>query len=387
MRVAVKVLASGFTLALLVLFGASAQGGGAATAAAACQDGNQPGGAVYRICMPGAGWNGDLLIWAHGYVDPQEPVGIPEDQLTLPDGTSLVDIATGLNFAFATTSYRYNGLVVPWGVADIVELVGIFEGLHGPADKVLLVGASEGGIITAIAVEHFPQVFDGGIAACGPVGDFRQQINYFGDFRVVFDYFFPGVIPAGSGPEIPQQVIDDWDSVYVPAVRAAMASDWHKVEQLINVTRAPVDANDLTTIEETVLGLLWYNVHATNDAIAKLHGNPYDNMTRVYTGSDNDAALNAGVRRFAADPIAVQAMNIFYRTTGNLESPLVTLHTLGDQIVPAWHEYFYRAKVIQNGDAALHYNINVNRYGHCNFQPTEALVSLLVLQLLVFLND
>ena len=34
------------------------------------------------------------------------------------------------------------------------------------------------------------------LALCGPVGDFAGQIDYLGDFRVLFDYFFPGVIPG-----------------------------------------------------------------------------------------------------------------------------------------------------------------------------------------------
>lgn len=47
-------------------------------------DGLQESGAVYRICMPTfPPWNGDLVVYAHGYVSPTEPVGIPEDQMTL----------------------------------------------------------------------------------------------------------------------------------------------------------------------------------------------------------------------------------------------------------------------------------------------------------------
>jgi pimeloyl-ACP methyl ester carboxylesterase len=353
-------------------------------AAATCQDGTQASGAVYRICMP-ASWNGDLVIWAHGYVDPREPVAIPEGQLVLPDGTSIVDIATGLNFAFATTSYRFNGLVVPWGVQDVVDLVQVFEQQQGPADAVILIGASEGGLVTALALENYPNVFDGGIAVCGPVGDFRSQVRYFGDFRVVFNYFFPGVIP-GSTVEIPQEVIDNWDSAYVPAIDQAIINNPHAAEQLINVTKAAVDPNDLSTVRTTIMDLLWYNVHATNDGVAKLYGNPFDNMTRVYSGSDNDAALNAGVQRFAADPIPLQAMNIYFQTTGRLSKPLVTLHTKGDQIVPAYHEDIYYLKTIQQNSFARHVNISVDRYGHCNVQPIEALYALLALQLLKIVN-
>ena len=65
-----------------------------------------------------------------------------------------------------------------------------------------MTGVSEGGLITALAIEQRPDVFDGGLSTCGPIGDFSQQINYFGDFRVLFDYFFPGVMP-GSPISIP----------------------------------------------------------------------------------------------------------------------------------------------------------------------------------------
>ena len=33
---------------------------------------------------------------------------------------------------------------------------------------------------------------------CGPVGDFAYQVDHIGDFRAVFDYFFPGLM-AGQG--------------------------------------------------------------------------------------------------------------------------------------------------------------------------------------------
>jgi hypothetical protein len=72
-------------------------------------------------------------------------------------------------------------------------------------------------------------------------------------------------------------------------------------------------------------------------------GQPFDNSTRVYTGSSDDAALNAGVARYTADPAAVSAMNEF-ETGGNLQVPVVTLHTTGDPIVPFEQQSLYAAK-------------------------------------------
>ncbi len=34
-----------------------------------------------------------------------------------------------------------------------------------------------------------PELFASAVAACGPIGSFRAQIDSFGDFRVLFDYF------------------------------------------------------------------------------------------------------------------------------------------------------------------------------------------------------
>lgn len=350
-----------------------------------CVDGPQSTGAIYRICMPDS-WNGDLVLWAHGYVDPQEPVAIPEGQLTLPDGTSLPDIVNGLNYAFATTSYRDNGLVVPLAVDDLIDLVNVFETQEGAPGKVFVIGASEGGLITTLAVEDHPDVFDGGIAACGPVGNFNTQVSHFGDFRVLFDYFFPGILP-GDGPDIPQEVIDNWDSVYEPAIVSAIQSNSSAIRQLMAVSKAPFDPTNLTSVIETVRGLLWYNVHATNDAIAKLGGNPFENSTKVYRGSNNDYLLNWNVKRFSADPQALAEIAASYQTSGNLEVPLVTLHTRGDPIVPYVHEDLYTAKTISAGDWFMHLNVPIDRYGHCEFQAQEALFSFFLLQVLVTIHS
>ena len=84
----------------------------------------QASGAITRVCMPAPGrWNGDLVVFAHGYVSPEEPIGIPEDQLTLPDGTSLPGILNALGFGFATTSYRKNGLAILPGIEDVKDAV------------------------------------------------------------------------------------------------------------------------------------------------------------------------------------------------------------------------------------------------------------------------
>jgi hypothetical protein len=84
-----------------------------------------------------------------------------------------------------------------------------------------MLGASEGGLIATLSVEQTPALFSGRRALCGPIGDFQYQVNYIGDFRVLSDYFFPGVLP-GSPTRIPARLIRNWDSFYVPRVKAAL---------------------------------------------------------------------------------------------------------------------------------------------------------------------
>jgi hypothetical protein len=346
-----------------------------ATPSSTCEpDVQLSSGAYYRICMPTGTWNGDLVIYAHGYVSFNKPITIPEDQLQLPGGVSLPELINSLGFAFATTSYRMNGLAVETGVADLVDVAAVFSATHGVPTHTLVTGVSEGGLITALAIEQRYDVFDGGLAACGPIGDFSKQINYFGDFRVLFDYFFPGVMP-GSPISIPQSLIDNWPAYYTNTIRPLIFAPTNtaRLDQLLRVSNAPYVSGVITTIDTSVQDALSYNVLATNDAIEKLGGQPFDNQARAYGGSADDARLNQMVQRFTADPVALHDIDVHYQTTGQLTVPLVTLHTTLDQQVPYWHEYLYRVKVIQRDSLAFHQHIEVNTYGHCNFSSADAL--------------
>jgi dienelactone hydrolase len=126
----------------------------------------------------------------------------------------------------------------------------------------------------------------------------------------------------------------------------------------------------VVAIAFTAVAILWYNVTGTADAQQRLAGQPFDNATRIYSGSSDDAALNAGVARFSADPAALAAMNAF-ETAGNLRVPVVTLHTTGDPIVPYEQQRLYAAKVGRSGATARLTQIPVERYGHCNFESSE----------------
>jgi pimeloyl-ACP methyl ester carboxylesterase len=338
----------------------------------------QASGAFYRICMPEPSlWNGRLVIWAHGYVAFNEPLGIPEDQLVLPDGTSLPDLVNALGFAFATTSYSVNGTAVRQGLDDIVDLVQVFQDEKGSVGKVYVTGASEGGLITTLAVEQRPDLFTAGLAACGPIGTFRGQVNYYGDFRTVFDYLYPGLLP-GDPTHVPDEVIENWDAYYSSIVKPTVLASANegRTRELMATAFVPADpANFWPTAERSIRDALWYNVFGTNDLVGKLGGQPFDNTRRWYFGTSNDFLLNLLARRISADPPALDEMRDHYDTTGRLSRPLVTLQTSLDQQVPAWHQDFYTLKAVATGSATRILRLRVNRYGHCNFTSAEVLVS------------
>jgi len=338
------------------------------TPAAGCVDGSLEHGALYQICFP-ATWNGDVVLYAHGHVPADRELALPNDQV---GGQSLTVTVNGLGYAYATTSYRRNGLLGPEGADDMVELEATVRRLYRPdPGRTLLVGVSEGGMVAALAAERHPDRFDGALAACGPVGDLRGQLDYFVNFRVVFDYLFPGVIP-GTAVAVPAEVTDHWEDRYAPAVALALVTNPTAARELIRITGAPVERDDLIAITFTAISVLWYNVVGTANGQQRLGGQPFDNSSRVYAGSLDDASLNAGVARFTADPAALAATTEF-ETTGNLQVPVVTLHTTGDPIVPFEQEALYAAKVAQSGSAARLTQTAIERYGHCSFEAEELL--------------
>ena len=338
-----------------------------------CTTGTRNDGSAYMVCMPETScWVGDMVVFAHGYVAPNLPLQVPQDQLSI-GGVYLPATFNQLGFGFAASSYSKNGLAITQGLADTADLVqNVIKPQYTP-QRVYLIGASEGGLVTTQSAEQFPSLYNSAGAACGPIGSFQQQIDYLGDFRVLFDYFFPGVLPS-SPVNIPTEAMTDWYTVYVPRITAALAANPSATAQLLKVSGAAV-TSDPATVPETVLAVLWYNVFATNDAVTTLGGQPYDNHNRIYLGSSNDLLLNLTVERFTASPTATAAIATHYETTGRLLMPTVTLHTTEDPVIPYWQETLYTPKTILAGAAFERTNIPISAYGHCEFTGAEVLAA------------
>src|ERR1043165_4404995 len=263
---------------------------------------------------------------------------------------------------------------------DLEDLVHAFQRIAGRIPgHTIAVGASEGGLVVALATERSPRLFDGTLAACGPVGDFGAQLAYLDDFRVLFDYFFPGVIP-GSPIAVPDAAVEAWrlplgaPGSLRSSVLAAIASDPAATASLLTaagVTLPPGAPPEV--VGDAVLGLLNYNILGSGDAERRLGGQPYDNTTRVYPAPVD----NSAVPRFTADRGALHRIQSRYDTDGRPRTPLVTLHSVFDPVVPYGQEAPYAEKAAQARAEDLLTQVPgeslASPYGHCNFRPAEVL--------------
>ncbi len=112
------------------------------------------------------------------------------------------------------------------------------------------------------------------------------------------------------------------------------------------------------------------------DLLDRTHGHGFfDNTGTAYSGSSDDAALNAGIDRFSATPDALGYLDHWYQPTGNIEIPVLTLHATRDPLAPMFHETAYAAMVASAGNSDLLLQRSIERFGHCGVKPNEVVDS------------
>ena len=328
-----------------------------------------------------------MVFYAHGLQDPGEGPNLPSDTII---NRSVEDIITGMGFGYATTSYRDDGFIADEAVEDI-------QALHKKVCKVLkkmapdvfiLGGPSEGGLVTALTLERYPKSFDGALSICGPIGIFFEQVQYNGNFHVLFNYFFGEDLAAlgystGSPLGVGEDIIDQWRSGELPAtvqqiLHADAMQGGLKMLQLLTCAQVTVDMTDPMAMGTAILQCLRYNIMITDDLIDRLDGIvPFNNIETVYSGSLNDEALNNNIKRVNENSNMTAMMSLKkYETTGDIQIPFVTIHTTGDHVTPVWHDEIYREKILINGKEMLHTSLPVTNYGHCTIEESDIVAAL-----------
>ena len=115
-------------------------------------------GAKYTIARP-PGWNGYLLLYAHGQRDEHAPLLADLNPRQLAYRTLL-----GEGWMLATTSYRRNGLIVRDAITDLENLRAHVAKTYGDPQVTILVGASMGGAIVTLMAEQFADHYQGAVA-------------------------------------------------------------------------------------------------------------------------------------------------------------------------------------------------------------------------------
>jgi pimeloyl-ACP methyl ester carboxylesterase len=336
-------------------------------------------GSLFEFDVP-ANWNGDLVVYAHGIFDPQAALVLPS-QDTASDFHLVLPELLNRGYAVASSSWSSNGYAVKDGVERTHQLSGLFVARVGLPNRTLVLGKSLGSLVVAKLVERYPGQYNGVLATCGPLGGGTPEIKYLADERILFDYFFPGVL-QGDAFHTPTVDFSPGSPTF-NQVLAALVTGFSdgRTQQFFATAHLqvnPFDPPNQIPTEIITSGLTGagFSVRFTNDLLNHTHGHiPYDNTQVQYSGSLDDNALNAGVERFTASPDAVQYLETYYDPTGQISLPFLTLHTIADPQVPFFHEGLYATKVSDAGASDHLVQQSVTRYGHCNFKVAEIMNS------------
>jgi pimeloyl-ACP methyl ester carboxylesterase len=357
-----KRLSFSILLALATVLGA------AGPAVAQQVDGSTGPGSVYRLVRP-ENWNGILLLYAHGYVSKDAPVAIT------PDAQLVISLVTSQGFAVAVSSFSENGWVLKDGAQRTHQLLGLFTEKFGKPARVYAAGASMGGLIAIRVIETWPAQFAGVLPACAVAGGLARHYDYLLNVRVLFDLFYPGVLP-GTAVDVPAG-IDVIADIVNPAV-AAMTFNPLGAAAIASITQTPVPFATGPELVESIATALG-GAASYPEILELTHGQPYfDNTATLYTGALDAPTLgfiNANVLRFAGSPAGRNALEHNYTPTGDLRMPALTLSTPRDPIIPGFHRTVYGQLVAANGSADLLVQRSVpgffGGYGHCTFTPEE----------------
>jgi hypothetical protein len=220
-------------------------------------------------------------------------------------------------------------------------------------------------------LERQPSHYAGGLSVCGSLGGATLAWTTFVHKRAIFDYFFPGVLPDGA-LSTPTPTSNQFITNYVPLIAGAILADVPRAIEMTGVEQFhyKFTGNVGELIDAVVLSVAIATLDGA-DLVDRAHGIPVDTSATVYSGSSDDAALNAGIDRFTADPNAA-AYLAATDPNGRLRRPILEIHNRVDPIVPLdLHREAYLEILAQTGDTDLVVFREVDRYGHCELTPEE----------------
>jgi len=339
-----------------------------ATAATQVIEGESGTGAKYVLSVPDS-WNGDLVVYAHGIVEPFMPVAPPVKD----DIQALRDTFVSNGYAVAYSSYSANGFAVQEGVLDTRYVSSLFIRNFGQPKRTFLVGHSLGGAVCVKLAELHPNQYEGVLTVAGMIGGSQAEIEYVSNVRILWEFFYPGVLP-GEIYDVPEGV-DLMNEVVYPLIGAVTADPTGAgAIALIDQTPVPWDfVNGAELVQSYAVAMGFWYVYL--DDVKGRTGDKgfYDNTQTVYTSSVlpdiTMAGINAYVERFEGSNQAARYLWRYFEPTGKISTPHFSLHNSRDPAVPAFHETLYAEKVAEHGNSDLLVQRISDRYGHTETYP------------------
>lgn len=318
-----------------------------------------------------AKWNGDLVMWAHGYRG-QGTVLSPE-----PPNYDLRQRMLAQGYAWASSSYDRNGYDIRSGVLGTRELADFFTDTVKRPKRVLIAGVSMGGHIIGRSLEQYPGYYDGALPMCGVLGD-QELFDFFLDYNLVAQAL--AGVRAYPTP-------DDYLTDAVPRIQAALGlaelkpggpdttNDLGKQLRAITVERSggPRPGADAAF---AVWKDFLFSITVTDggDSPAQRPGQLATNLLTRYS-PNSPVNVNATVQRVAPENLWQRlspTLTEVPRISGRPTVPVLTLHDLGDLFVPFGMEQAYARDVAWHGRSRLVVQRAIRAAQHCEFSPAEA---------------
>lgn len=354
-------------------------------------------GSAYRIEVP-KHWNGELVMFAHGYAGTGNVVSVGDPQLR----TWFVQHG----YAWAASSYRQNGYDVGFGVTDTHDLKASFSRLaHRKAPTTTYMsGLSMGGAITAVGIEHYRGDYDGAMPYCGVLGG-NDLFDYFAGANTTAAALtgttieYPTTAEAGAAyspqfdatvkqQELPALGIDtNPDGASFTSHLTDTGRTWADAVQQISGGTRPGFREALTKYWNTfgfapltdIPFLFGLYPGLTGGTSGLADGNVVD-TTRTTYQLDSDPALSPAEKQLNRKVLRVKATNTpttdptksqLPDVAGDPRIPVVSLHDIDDLFVPFSMEQVYAGKVAAHGQSDLFVSRAIRGTGHCEFTTNE----------------
>lgn len=325
-----------------------------------CLSGRDVNGAWYVIAMPTT-WNRKLIVHTHG--GPR--TGEPEAPDSLED-LDRFSVMVKQGYAWIGSTYRRGGYGVRMAAEDADNSRKIFWARFGRPTRTILHGQSWGGNVAAKAAELYAldiegrPNYDGVLLTNGVLMGGTKAYQFRADLRAVYQFY------CGNHPARQDGAYPVWQGLPANATMTRAELRRRIVEctgvglsqrdRRADQTRRLRDILAVTGIEEDeLIAHMTWSTFLFQDLVQRRLGglNPFDNSRTVYSGSSDDAALNAGVERFTADPTAVARLAYDADLSGLIVAPTVTIHARYDPTVTWLADAEYARTVAAAGRSHL----------------------------------